>query len=673
MRQHITQGIIIGTLACAMSLLIAHAAQAQLIHLGQWDGSLEAVADIARLQTKTKGVDSNDFDNTRLEEQLMLRNSGIAIYDPRLINLSLGGTFGFSQEWVTMDSGNASRHGTLNGYDVFAGILQERPFALNLFANRSHSLLSRELAGRTDILTENRGLTLFANTLYVPSSLTLRHEMQDDQSQTAGVVSHRRNKRSILTYEGERGWVDSDIDIRYELIDDTDVINPSLSYRSHDGNIAYGVDFGSELNWHLDSRLSQFHRSGTSMLTTRTLDELLRIEHSDRLRTDYRYIMLFTDAAGGKSTTHTASFNLQHQLYESLTTTFGSDGIMQQLPGGEKDLVRGHVNLAYTKYLPRDGRLNAAMSGGLEYENDRFNATVSFVPQESHTISSLAFPIILRNAFVASSSVVVTKTAFGPLPPGCLLPQGPPTVLVLGRDYSLRQVGNLTQIVPAQCSGTSPGINPGDTIAADYQFDVSRSLTFTTANWQTDLSVDYRWIRPYLTHTQSAQHLLSGEDGRFLDDRQSDAMGTELRFEGKRARLSIVGQMSRFNSGQVSYNELQSTQFLSVAIRPDLTLNASADQTWMDFMKEDHQTISRNEEVTLAYTPTGNISLEAYGNLRLLKDRLFPTEHLAESGLRLHWLLRELEVNPTVALLKRRRGDTEMREFQAMLRMLRRF
>ncbi len=646
----------------------------QVFRLGTWEGSVEGVADFARQEVRTGAAARTSLETTHTEERLTLRNVGAYFYDPRLVTLSLGGTFGLSQEWLTTETGSASREGTLWGYDAFAGILPDQAYSLSLFANRNQSSLSRELAGRSEVQTENRGATIFVRRLYIPSTLTFRQELQEEESRAGDIVARREDRRNIITYEGQRGWIDSEMDLRYEFVDESDRVFPNLGFRSHEGSLNYSLDFGSELNWRWDSRLRVFTRRGVTELTTGSVDELLRIDHTDRLRTEYRYFLTHTDTPGGATTTHTGAFTLRHLLYESLSTTVGLDANRHELQGGRTDRYRSRLDFAYTKRLPGEGRLAAGLGGAFEYEEDRFGVTETFVPQESHTAATpFALPIPLDNPFVVVSSVVVTKVAAGPVPAGCIgFPL--PRLLTEGVDYTLRTVGEVTEIVPSPCSLTTPGINPGDTIAVDYRFTVSPSLTFTTATWRADLSVDYRWIRPFFVHEQRDQTLRSGRDGRFLDDQRSDTVGTELRYDGQRFRASLLGEAQRFTSRRLAFDTARSNQFLAFTILPELTLSLSAEQAFTDFSNpEGRESRTLAGRATLTYFLEAGLSADAFAAIRDLKDTLLPDERTTEAGLRVRWLIRKLEVNPTLGFIDQRRGDTETKEYRATLHVIRRF
>lgn len=661
----------------AAELAVATAAPAQPFHLGRWEGALEGVVDYSTQKTTTGGRRQSSLDSLRTEERLTISNRGGYILDPRLVRISATGTFGLSQESFTTETFQASRRGTLSGYDTFASLLPGQPLSLNIFASRQESFLPAQIVGTSKAITENRGATLFARRAYVPSALTFRQQNLEQESRVGDVVARRENRENIFTYDGQRGWVNSEMSLHYELVDDTDKVFPRLSYRSHDASFAYSLDFGPDLERRWDSRIRYFARQGVTEVTnldTITVDELLRIDHSQNLRTEYRYSLIRTAVPSGTTTTHTPAFNLRHQLYKSLTTQLGLDAVLETLPEGHRNTYRSRLNFAYTKRLPANGRLNASLGGGLEYEDDQFRAAHGFIPQETHAVATpFAQPIALAEPFVIAASVVVTKIATGPLPPGCIAPPGPPTPLARGRDYRLRTVGNVTEIVPVPCSGAVPGINPGDTIAVDYRFEVPAALTFRTALWHATLSLDYHWIRPYVAHQQTDETLLSGIDGRFLDSQRSDTVGIELRRSGRRLHASMVAELQRFTSHRVSFKGGRVAEFLGLSVSRRLTLSANAEQARFTFTKPARRTRTLTQSATLTYAVGYGLLAEATGQLQLLTDSLVPNERIGAAELRLRWRLRSLEIDPTVEFFDRRRGSTLTREKRAMLYAIRRF
>lgn len=675
--QSLSRGTITGLNACLATAGLAAVVVffppgliwAQWFQLGDPQGSLESVTEYSRENSRTRGSPGSGFDSLLQRESVTLRNTG-ALYDPRLVNFTFGGTFGYSNSWVT---GN-NQGGILSGYDFTGNILPQRPFSLTLFANRAQTYYSRELAGVTDILNENWGGTLFADSLYIPSSVRFRREFQDDESRFGGVVTSQKDLRNVLTYEGLRGWLNSELELRYELTNDQNLSAPNLSSQRHEAALNYSLDFGPELNRRLDSRARFLVQTGFTNLTTLNVNEGLQIDHTENFQTNYRYGFMESTSQDGSGFTHDLALGLEHRLYRNLITALGIENNYQTLPAGWKEMLRNNLDFTYTKRLPLDGQLNAGLGGGFAYETDQFSASNSFAPQETHTAASpFALPISLNNPFVSPASVVVTKIAAGPLPIGCFPPPGPPTPLVPGQDYELQTVGNATEIKPIPCLGLSPGINPGDTIAVDYRFNVPSSLAFTTTTWHTNLSLDYAWIRPYFTHYQTNQTLVSGIDSSFLNDERSDSLGIEFRFDSQRLHSRFLGEGQGYGSSRTKYDAIRFNQLLGVSIRPDLALTLSSDQAFTTFTKPRRKTLSALGTATLSYRPVPDIVSDLFFVFRMLNDNTSDDERSWQAGLRLRWYYRKVEVLPAVEILSQRRGDTQTMDFRAGLRLIRRF
>jgi hypothetical protein len=652
--------------------------------MAPWQGELEGTIEYDREESKTKGSPRERFENTVAQEILTLRNPAIHLYDPRLLTLSVEGSFGLFQERLTETDGEVGdfHHGTLLGYDLLLQVLPGEPLALRLFANRTQSHLPLGRPGASDIDTENRGATVEARWLPVPSTLTVRQELLDEESRVEGVVGRRDETRTYVTYEGFRGFVDAELDLRYEFLDLDDHVFPSLSYQSHEGVVGYGLDFGPEGTWHWFSRLRGYTRHGGSFqgvastdLTTLLVDELLQIDHTETLRSHYRYLFVSTDTTGGRADTHTATVGVRHQLYDSLLTLGTAEGIYQDLEHGSKDVASARLDLLYTKRLPAGGRLRAGLGGSVAYEDDRFEEAETFVPQEVHVAATpFALSIRLRNSFVIEGSITVTKTALGPLPVGCLPPPGPPIPLVAGQDYTIRTVGSITEIVPVPCSTSSVGINPGDTIAVDYSFAVSPDLTFVTLGWRADVEVDYGWIRAYAAYDSSDQERVSGFAGPFLDDQRIALVGVELRHDGEGLTASALGEARRYDSTHLAYDTLRFAQSVTLSLWDrDLTLSLFADQALDEFRSQDRTSWRVTGRATLTYLLGDNLQVEAALGAQYLDDSLFPTEEVREAGLRVRWRIRKLEITPSVFYYDRRRGDVDTSELRAMLQVIRRF
>jgi hypothetical protein len=118
---------------------------------------------------------------------------------------------------------------------------------------------------------------------------------------------------------------------------------------------------------------------------------------------------------------------------------------------------------------------------------------------------------------------------------------------------------------------------------------------------------------------------------------------------------------------------VRSNQFLGWTILPELRLTVDGDQAFFNFSKPDRETQTFVAGATLSYLPDINLFADIFVNARFLQDTLSPKERTIETGLRLRWNFRKVEIVPSLQFFDRRRGDTDTKDFRATLRVIRRF
>jgi hypothetical protein len=509
--------------------------------------------------------------------------------------------------------------------------------------------------------------------LYLPSSLSFRRERFKEDSNTPTSVVRTDERRDVVRYEGLRGWVNKQMVLRYELVDKTDSFRPWLDYQTRDANLSTSVESGPELNRHWRSWIRVVSREGFSTQDRLETSQSLHISHGPNLKTSYRYHLDEIERSGGTTTSQTATFSLNHQLYESLNTDITLHGLDQSFDQGQRDAYGGALRLRYTKLLPRSGRLNAWFATAKRREDDDFEE--AFVPQELHTFDpEFATPVTLDNANVVEGSVEVIKVANGPPVAGC--PVFPaPTPLVEGVDYQLRPVGSRTEIVPEPCSATSPGINPGDTIAVDYRFTRGgEPVTFDTVINRWYLDVDYGWIRPFVTMERTDQDIVSGTDSGFLTDRKTNTVGVELSGTWSRLLGNLLLETEEYDSDDQVFDEDRATAQLRYTFTPNLQLSVngvlnSAQHSFPE-ARESELVLLRAE---LTYGRNGNLFGSLFAALQDLEDTRVIDQRRTELGIEARWQLGKLDVNGTISVRDVERGASDTRDYRAMLHVKRRF
>lgn len=327
--------------------------------------------------------------------------------------------------------------------------------------------------------------------------------------------------------------------------------------------------------------------------------------------------------------------------------------------------------MAYTKKIPGDGRLNIDLNAGFEYSNSRYPTRQSLVPQEAHTAQavfgfpSLAANIRLANPFFILGSTPAQRPIIRKVVPTC-------GILIEGIDYTLTSFADFTEIVPNPGPGCS-GINPGDQIELEYSFEVSQSLAYTTVPWRIGISLDYGWVRPFYYHEQSHQTALSGRDTQFLDNHRADGLGTEFRYDGNLMTAGLRAEVERYTSKRQAYNAFRSSQSFGYRFSPDLTFSLRAEESFYSYSRPDRERRLITGRASLSYQFGGELFADAFAAFRDLNDTTEPKERIAEAGVRVRWIFRSVEVLPSFRLIDRRRGATDTRDYEIVLRLIRRF
>lgn len=641
------------------------------IGLGTWDGALESGFALDRRETKGGSGSNTTSATTRYDERLTVRNTGTYYLDPRLVSTSFSGSFGLFQEQDRFDKRESSTSGTLLGYTFDTVILSEKPYSASTFASRSENVISREFGGRSEISFENRGGTFRLRedsilqdlgVRYFSSVLGARQEFTKEDTRVLGQTFKRDETRTIITYEGSKGFETSDLSLRYEFTDLQDKGFGPGDFQSHSTDVGYSLDFGENLSRRWTSRLTYFTRSGLASNTFLSADEQLRIDHYDNLFTDYRYLLTRTETDAGATTTNTGSAKVQQRLYRNLTTAATAQASRQDLPNGERTNYYGQLELDYQRAVPGNGRVFAGAGGRYQIDDNQIARSRIDVVDESHAApiplgGSAGF--LLGNPFVMVSTVVVVDTRGGARLP-----------TTLGVDYLIVQEGDFTKIVPL---AASPVILPGDPLAVTYSFDVAASLRFSTVFWHASLGADFRWIAMSFAHEQSDQSRLSGRDGRFLDDRMVDTARLDLRGDWERIAASSNAQYRVQDSTRLAFTSWQFGQALTVRPLADLVASLTAQETFTDFTIPKRRSTNLSTRGDLTWVPLAGLFVNGFASLIASEDSGLPSETIREAGVRIRWTRGKLDMAPTFTWVDRDRGTIRTTDVRIDFRITRRF
>lgn len=423
-------------------------------------------------------------DTTRVEPTVALTLEG-SVYHPNLVEFSTYTEVGYQyhDKLDTALEGSESgsegeENNVLQDYRVILDVLREKPYAVNLLAQRQLNERDDDFFTRSEVDTERYQLS----TGYVPGRAT------DTRDGTPGgpfsfTVSASRleetidditrpsdDREDVLEFQGfrERGlrdhtrlkyqWTDFKFTER-ELATDEGV--------RHLASVTDNRVFGADESVLLASS-ARYENQDRNDVDSSSIDlaESATLVHSDTLESKYLYTFRDRDVGSSSTLRHEGIASLRHQLFDSLTSTLEAEGRWEEdeSPGSLLEAGRygGGFGEQYTKKLPHESRIS--LDAGLrllEHDRDAVGGSRTVI-DERHILRNDEITL-LDEPDVERSSIRVTDGSGR-------------TTRTEGLDYEILPRGRFTQI------RRLPGgfIPDGGAVLVDYRAGAQDSDDYTS-------------------------------------------------------------------------------------------------------------------------------------------------------------------------------------------------
>ncbi|MBL4699920.1 MAG: hypothetical protein JKX85_01555, partial [Phycisphaeraceae bacterium] len=403
--------------------------------------------------SNTSSITENNF-----KETFNLSADSYIIH-PNLVDLSLGGSFGLTQNSVTGNT-NSSTLGTALSYNATATFLRKEYAPLTLFALRSTNRVHSQFSGTTQNTSDTFGADLSIRSLTFPTQLHLEHRTSTQDDPTDQRTS--QTIQDTFTWHTDYQPADSQtIDMDYTFNSEEQTGSSINSYQSHDLTVHHDLRFGPDNHYSLDSRLNHLTQTGSTQLTRWRLDESLNMPHSDTFRTQARYSYNQEQRLANEQASHRVSAGFTHRLYKSLTT-HANVGIVSTDNGAQGSYFEKHANIQidYRKRVPL-GILSIDLSATISQENNNQQSLTVNIFDEPFVYTD-PLPITINRRNIINGSIIVHNAAA--------------IIYIEGLDYTLNHFIDFVRLtVPLGSS-----INNGDTVFITYSATSDPSNTTTT-------------------------------------------------------------------------------------------------------------------------------------------------------------------------------------------------
>lgn len=331
------------------------------------------------------------------------------IVHPNFVQLSLLGGLRLDHTMLDSDEINLTEDNTTldTNYDFRALILGKSAMPVTLYTRRTQTNIDRLFGPSLDsTVTEHGGIVQFVNER-APTTIQFFH--RDQQQTDAGGRTDLGSVQDSFDLHSSILLTDRQtlsLDYTLDSIQQSGASRRSEDILRHDATAIHELNFGDGFRDKLRSRVRWYEQSGNEDVSRLTLDESLRLRHSDTLET--RYDLLYETQQRTDSTQDflRGNFNVRHQLYESLVTTANIGASTLSTDGFTSDEYFGDINFNYVKNVPY-GVFSASATFSDNVRSNGPRGTPLRVFDENRTFHDPA-PIILARQNILPGSIRIT-------------------------------------------------------------------------------------------------------------------------------------------------------------------------------------------------------------------------------------------------------------------------
>jgi hypothetical protein len=383
-----------------------------------------------------------------------------------LLDLTADVSLGLEDNYLDSDvAGIENQHDStfLYLYNVQGLILGKGPAPVTAYSLRNETNQDRQFGGSIDTTTTEHGVSVrtFAET--APTTIGYFHRDSDTDDQTGvGDSSIRQDNVSLNSQWSPTANQSLSLDYTYDDIHESQQTGPEVDFRRHDATLTHLLSFGPSERHSLRSNLEFDDQQGDYAFQQLRLNEILQLEHSDRL--DSRYDLTISDGevSGVSQQLYTGSAQVRHKLFQSLVSRARA-GASRNTSGDDftSDQVFGDAGLDYTKKVPY-GQFDAGTTLVLNHTENSETTSAVPVSGEARTFRD-PLPIVINRSNVEVNTIVVRNIAGTP-------------VYTEGVDYTVRALTDRVEIFRV----VGGSIADGQTVLLDYVIGPAPGSTIDT-------------------------------------------------------------------------------------------------------------------------------------------------------------------------------------------------
>ncbi len=595
----------------AICTRVVFAQQPRLFQIDGWHGNFRF------LYEKENRFDPDLIAGTEFQEKLSLRNFGYII-TPRFLSFQWDGSLFLLQERLVdpvFDRDGRSRY---FNHSLTLNLFRKSPHSLTTIYSRGNNFKRLEFSGINKYRIENLQATLDLPALYLSSRIYASRRSIDDIWSRGDFTTHRVEKRTDIRYNGYRDRDGMLIRFNYEYNNTYNRIYSERSYSYHNGNLNINRVFGSEEQHKSETRLQILARRGFIEFQNASLQQTLELQHFPWLSSTWRYSFSAQRSSSFRTVQNGGSAALHYSLYKSLNASLNTSGFYGNSTGGDYLHRAVGGRLAYSKRLPLSGQLQISLSRNLALTHRETQSEEQQVVNERHIIIG-GLPFFLNERNILPETIVIydedSKVMFE---------EGPE------RDYFIEVIGDRVRI----------HINPlgrikeDDVLLVSYQFQTIPTVRYTTDARGFSASLAFG---PFSIYKFVNDHDINVKRGdplsrELLGDLYLETRGARFGFRKERLGLLVMYEERDQESRQLTYESANLRTTLSLVPAKNLAFSGSFEYYSFDNLMDSVTTVIYYLKSGIRWRPTGDLTLQLFGNFRIRDQEGLDPERIFELG-----------------------------------------
>jgi hypothetical protein len=448
----------------------------------------------------------------------------------------------------------------LQDYSLGITVFKDRGLSGRLYASRNTSTADADFSASTNVNTRSYGGAL----TYVKGHLVQTLSASNNKYVSEGVVDNEE-KRSVVVYDAvfRKNRLSSSANYEYN---DIEFVTSSLMFSGHSARVQnyFNID---ERGWHTISLSGNYYeRNGSRDNKNGEIGIGTSQRFTSNLESSGSYLFRRNEVDRVISETSTAAGNLQHQLFQSLTSRLALEAYRTSFNQGRETEYHPTASFQYRK-TTFFGSMRLRYLLGYRKHDERFTqgAGAFSRQRQDNFLYTPGAPLILSATTIDTVSIVVSS------PDSSVL-----FAFQSGIDYQVVETGSRVELVVL----LTGSIQSGDSLNVTYKESFSGSFTFEEAENRYGVTFEIRRnLLISADRTSQRQILLSGAPPNQLDNTRADQVSASWLF--KDARLKAEYQ--RRKTIRNPYKRRALSGQLSRAIGRSTTLSTTTTYSVTDF------------------------------------------------------------------------------------------